>query len=121
MIDTGEEWSSAWDRVQEVIPAYLAAYVELRQVPVQRKKLSRKVQELLLLAMDAQCSHLYTPGTVAHTSAVIKAGASVGEIIEALELSSVLGVHAVTGGVPLLVAVLAENGTKLPEDLDDHR
>ena len=38
--------------------------------------------------------------------------------MEALELTSVLGVHAVTVGVPTLVEVLAENGRSIPQDLD---
>ena len=121
LIDSGEDWSTAWDKVNELTPEYLAAYILLRQVPVNKQKLPRKIQELLLLAMDAQCTHLYSPGIAAHTSAALKAGATVGEIIETLELSSVLGVHAVTVGVPLLVEVLAEKGTSLPQDLDERQ
>lgn len=119
LIDSGEDWSPAWEKVKELTPSYLSAYVKLRQVPIKKQKLPRKIQELLLLAMDAQCTHLYAPGVAAHTSAALKAGATVGEIIETLELSSVLGVHAVTVGVPLLVEVLAEQGTTLPQDLDE--
>lgn len=119
LIATGENWSPAWDKVNKYTPSYLSAYIKLRQVPINKQKLPRKIQELLLLAMDAQCTHLYAPGIAAHTSAALKAGATVGEIIETLELSSVLGVHAVTVGVPLLVEVLAEKSTKLPEDLDE--
>lgn len=121
LIDSGEDWSPAWDKVNDLTPEYLAAYIKLRQVPINKQKLPRKIQELLLLAMDAQCTHLHTPGVAAHTSAALKAGATVGEIIETLELSSVLGVHAVTVGVPLLVEVMAERGTKLEQDLDEKR
>lgn len=121
LIDSGEDWSSAWEKVAEYTPSYLSAYIKLRRVPVTKQKLPRKVQELLLLAMDAQCTHLYAPGIAAHTSAALKAGATAGEIIETLELSSVLGVHAVTVGVPLLVEVLAEQGKQLPTDLDEQQ
>lgn len=119
LINSGEDWSPEWDKVRELTPEYLAAYIKLRQAPIKKQKLSRKIQELLLLAMDAQCTHLYTPGVAAHTSAALKAGATVGEIIETLELSSVLGVHAVTVGVPLLVEVMTEKGIKMNEDLDE--
>lgn len=121
LIDSGEDWSPEWDKVNELTPEYLAAYIKLRKVPIEKQKLSRKVQELLLLAMDAQCTHLYPAGIAAHTSAALKAGASVGEIIETLELSSVLGVHAVTVGVPLLVEVMTEKGIKLNQDLDERQ
>lgn len=119
LVDSGEEWSEAWDKVLDLTPEYLAAYIKLRQVPIDKQKLPRKVQELLLLAMDAQCTHLHAPGIAAHTPAALKAGATVGEIIETLELSSVLGVHAVTVGVPLLVEVLAEKGKNLAEGLNE--
>lgn len=118
---TGEPWSDVWQKVFELTPQYLTAYIKLRQVPINKNKLPRKIQELLLLAMDAQCTHLYSPGVAAHTSAALRAGASVGEVIETLELSSVLGVHAVTVGVPLLVEVLGEKGQSLPSELNDRQ
>lgn len=54
LIDTGEEWSDAWDNVLEFHPQYLAAYLRLRKVPTGDLMLSRKVQELILLAMGKE-------------------------------------------------------------------
>lgn len=110
LIDTGEEWSDTWQNILDLDPDYFEAYVKLRRVPRNKKALSIKVQELVLLAMDAACTHLFDHGIRAHTAAALKAGASKEEILEALQLSSVLGVHAVTVGVPTLLEVLKENG-----------
>ena len=110
LIDTGEEWSTAWQTILARDPHYFAAYVSLRSVPLNSKRLSRKVQELLMLAIDASCAHLWKPGVRAHTAAAIRAGATKAEVMEVLELTSVLGLHIVNAGVPLLQEVLEEKG-----------
>lgn len=121
LIDSGEEWSETWQNILALDLAYFTAYVGLRQVPIQKQKLSRKIQELVMLAVDASCTHLFQPGIELHTAAAIKAGATKEEIMETLELASVLGVHAVNVGVPLLEEVLAEKGEVIATDLDDRR
>jgi hypothetical protein len=54
--------------------------------------------------------HLFQPGMRAHTAAALAAGATPGEVMEVLELASVLGVHAINVGVPLLTEALVEEG-----------
>ena len=119
LIDTGEEWSPTFENILTLDSHYFEAYVGLRRVPRDKKVLPVKVQELCLLAMDAACTYLFDHGIRAHTAAALKAGATKEEIMETLELSSVLGVHAVTAGVPTLMEVLAENGRSIPQDLDE--
>lgn len=51
LIDTGEEWSDAWENVLEFHPQYLASYLQLRRIPMHDQFLPRKTQELILLAM----------------------------------------------------------------------
>ncbi|KAK3690634.1 hypothetical protein LTR37_019078 [Vermiconidia calcicola] len=118
LIDTGEEWNSSFENILKLDPKYFEAYVGLRRVPREKKALPIKIQELVLLAMDAACTHLYEPGIKIHTAAALKAGATKEEIMETLEMSSVLGVHAVTVGVPTLLEVLKENGRELPQELN---
>ena len=79
-------------------------------MPVTRQHLAPKIQELLFLAIDASVTHLFRPGIKAHTAAALKLGATPAEVLEVLELTSVLGVHAVNVGVPLLAEVLREEG-----------
>lgn len=110
LIDTGEEWSATWQNILSLDPHYFAAYVKLRSVPTMKQHLPRKVQELILLAIDASCTHLFEAGVRAHLGAALKAGASKSEIMEVLELTSVLGLHALNIGMPLLVDVLEERG-----------
>ncbi|KJY00836.1 gamma-carboxymuconolactone decarboxylase like protein [Zymoseptoria brevis] len=123
LLETGEEWSEAWEYILDYHPNYLAAYIRLRKVPLDRQALDRKTQELILLAMDASCTHLFTPGISAHINGALQCGARVSEIMETLELVSVLGVHAMTVGVPLLLEVMNE-GMEMgdfPRELDGPR
>lgn len=113
----GEEWSPAWQNVLDHCPAYLAAYIKMRSVPINKQALSRKMQELVFLAMDASCTHLYRPGIAAHMRAAMKCGASAEEIVETLELSAAVGVHALAIGTPLLAEALEERGQKMPSTL----
>lgn len=110
LIATGEPWSETWHNILTLDPSYFKAYLALRKVPTDKQCLPRKTQELILLSMDASCTHLYEAGVRAHTAAALQAGASKEEIMEALELTSVLGVHAVTAGVPCLQEVMREMG-----------
>ena len=121
LIATGEDWSPTWENILKLDPDYFEAYVGLRSVPRNKKNLSVKIQELILLSLDAACTHLYDQGIRAHTAAALRAGATKEEIFEALELSSVLGVHAVTVGVPTLLEVLKENGREISSEMDERK
>ncbi|OQV09780.1 hypothetical protein CLAIMM_13866 [Cladophialophora immunda] len=109
-ISDGGIWSSSWENVLALDPGYFSVYLKLRAIPLRNQHLSRKAQELILLSTSASCTTMFTPGIQAHTAAALHAGATRDEILEVLELSSVLGIHAVSVGVPLLNEVLREEG-----------
>lgn len=109
-VSTGGIWSQAYETILKLDPDYFAGIVKLRAVPKTRKKLSPKIQALVLLSVDASCTHLWPPGILEHTKAALEAGATKAEIMETLELTSVLGVHSVNVGLPLLLEVLDEEG-----------
>lgn len=121
LLATGEEWDMIWEDLLKFDPDYFEAYIGLRRVPRDKQKLPIKIQELILLAMDAACTHLYEYGIHAHTRAALKAGATKEEIMETLQLSSVLGIHAVTVGVPTLLEVIKENGREIDWELDERK
>jgi len=103
------KWTPQMENMLRSDPDYFAAYLKLRAVPLTNQALPAKTQELVLLAVVAQCTALFKPGIEAHTASAMEAGASKEEIREVLHLSSVLGIHAMSVGVPLLVEVLAED------------
>jgi hypothetical protein len=53
-----------------------------------------KLAELLSIAVDASITHMYAPGTRRHIQSALKLGATVGEIMEVLEICVSLGMQA---------------------------
>ncbi len=105
-----EAFHSGWDSLLSLNPQFFRASLSLAAVPRHKAHLSRKEQALIALAVDSAATHLYAPGIRSHVSAALKEGASVDEVLEVIELSSTLGIHACNIGVPLLVEVLKEEG-----------
>ncbi|OAL35270.1 hypothetical protein AYO20_05524 [Fonsecaea nubica] len=122
-VAAGGTWSTSWEALVLLDPGYFSAYLRLRSVPFRRKKLPRKIQELVLLSLNASCTTMFTPSIQAHTWGALQAGATRSEIMEVLELASVLGIHAVNVGVPLLQEVLREEQLAPSQVADtlDHR
>jgi len=96
-------WAPIWDEVLRVSPAYFEAFMKLSSVPAKTGSLSPKVRELIYIAIDASTTHLHQPGLRIHIPKALEVGATKGEIMEVLELTSVLGVHTITFGLPILI------------------
>lgn len=105
-------WGPAWAAVLELDPGFLDAYLEFSAVPWRKNHLPDKVKEFIYLAVDAAATHLYEPGIRQHIRAAISFGATAAELMEVLELTSTLGIHACNIGVPLLLGVLEDEGLR---------
>ena len=105
-------WSDTWEGVLRLDPEFLKAYLEFSAVPWRKNHLDDKVKEFIYIALDANATHMYLPGVRQHIKAALKLGATPQEIMEVLELSATLGIHAMNIGVPILVEVLAEKGLR---------
>jgi alkylhydroperoxidase/carboxymuconolactone decarboxylase family protein YurZ len=115
-------WSDTWDAVLRLDPEFLKAYLDFSAVPWRKNHLDDKVKEFIYIAIDANATHMYLPGVRRHIKAALKLGASPQEIMEVLELSATLGIHAMNIGVPILVEVLREKGMRTgPAPLNDHQ
>jgi alkylhydroperoxidase/carboxymuconolactone decarboxylase family protein YurZ len=105
-------WSESWERILELDAEFLNAYLQWSAVPLRKRHLEPKVREFVFIAADAAATHLYTPGVRQHIRAALDHGATGAEIMEVLELTSTLGIHACNIGVPLLLEVLEEEGLR---------
>lgn len=103
-------WNSSWEAVTKFDPEVLPSCINLMAIPKRKSHLSPKFQSLISLAVDAAATHLFTPGIREHIQAAHAAGASIVEVMEVLELSSTLGIHACNIGIPILVEVMKEEG-----------
>lgn len=95
-------WHSFWDEMLELDPELFEAYTEFSSVPWRTGVLPPKIKELVYVAFDTAATHLYVKGLKLHIENAIGYGATVGEILEVMEIASVLGIHAVTTAAPIL-------------------
>ena len=89
-------------------PDFFARYIGWSSHMYQRGALPMRYKELILMALDAACTHQHADGTRVHMRNALRYGASVGEVVEALELCTLLGIHSCALGMPILAEVLAE-------------
>jgi alkylhydroperoxidase/carboxymuconolactone decarboxylase family protein YurZ len=113
-------WSDTWETILKLDPSFMRAYSDLSAVPWRKNHLDAKTKELIYIAVDAAATHLYTPGIRQHVRAALDQGATKEEIMEVLELTATLGIHAMNVGVPILVEVLVEKGLRTgPAELNE--
>ena len=107
-------WSDHWESILLLDPDFLAAYLQFSSVPWRpnHNHLDDKTKEFMFIAVDSAATHMYLPGVRQHIKAALAAGATPHEIMEVIELTSTLGIHAMNIGVPILVEVLEEKGLR---------
>ncbi len=104
--ETRGYWHAFWDEMLELDPEMFAAYTEFSSVPWRTGRLEPKVKELVYIAFDTAATHLYTKGLKLHIENALGLGATPQEILEVMEIASVLGIHGVLASVPILAEVL---------------
>jgi len=97
------DWNPLWDRFQELDPDFLEAYLAFRSVPQASGPLEQKYKELILVAINAATTHLYAPGVRRHVQNALAAGASMAEILETIQLTTVMGIHSCNLAIPILL------------------
>ncbi len=97
------DWNPVWDKLAELDPDYLEAYLAFRSVPHNNGPLPQKTKELIMIAINAATTHLYGPGVKRHMENAIKAGATKEEILEVIQLTTVMGIHACNLAIPMLM------------------
>lgn len=78
------------------------ANLQFSTVPLKKNFIEPKIREFILLSVDAATTHLHEPGVRQHIRRAIQFGATRNEIMEVLELVSILGMHTISMGVPVL-------------------
>lgn len=115
-------WDDAWDAVLQLDPEFLQAYLDFAGVPARKNHLDAKTRELIGLAVNAAVTHLHLPAIRQHIRAALQAGATPEEIMEVLECTATLSIHAMNVGVPVLTEVLAERGIRTePAPLNEYQ
>jgi alkylhydroperoxidase/carboxymuconolactone decarboxylase family protein YurZ len=99
-------WNTFWDGLLALDPDFFKAYLGFSGVPWEKGPLEPKLKELVYIAIDASTTHLHELGLRQHIRNALGYGATREEIMEVYELTSVLGIHTCTLGVPVLLEEL---------------
>uniref|UniRef100_UPI003F494498 carboxymuconolactone decarboxylase family protein n=1 Tax=Cupriavidus necator TaxID=106590 RepID=UPI003F494498 len=100
-------WNPAWEPFAQLDPAWTEKFMKMAMHPLARGVLDPKVVEFIAIAVDASCTHMYAPGTRRHIRKALELGATAAEITAVLQLTSVLGIHTMSLGAPILQEELA--------------
>ena len=103
------DWNPLWATLGEWDAEFLEAYLGLRNVPFRKGPLPRKVKEFILIAINAATTHMYAPGVRRHIRNALEHGATREEILQTIQLTTVLGIHSSNLAVPILAEELAEH------------
>ena len=100
-------WNPNWDSFAEHDPVWTEKFMDMGVTPLARGVLDPKTWELIAIAIDASCTHMYAPGVRRHIQKALELGVSKEEILAVLQAVSVLGIHSMSLGAPILVEELA--------------
>lgn len=96
------DWNPLWDQIRALDPQFIEAYLRFRDVPHRNGPLPAKFKELILVAINAATTHLYAPGVRRHIANALRAGATREEILETIQLTTVMGIHSINLAIPIL-------------------
>ena len=96
------DWNPLWDTMREWDPDFIEAYLTFRSVPHRKGPLPKKVKEFILIAINAATTHLYAPGTRRHMQNALRLGATREELLEVIQLVTIMGIHSINMAVPIL-------------------
>ena len=106
------DWNPLWDTVRKWDPEFMEAYLAFRSVPHRKGPLSPKMKEFILIAINAATTHLYAPGVRRHIQNALRLGATREELLEVIQLTTILGIHAVNTAVPILAEELGKHAQR---------
>ena len=113
------QWNSAWDEAAAIDAQWMEKFLDMGTHALRKGVLDPKTYELIAIAVDASCTHMYAPGTRRHIAKALDAGATPEEIMAVLQCVAVLGIHSVALGAPMLVEEMNKRGITPPAAKED--
>lgn len=101
------QWNPNWTPFAELDPEWTERFMAMALKPILSGVLEPKTIEFLAIAVDASCTHMYAPGVRRHIRKALELGATQEEIAAVLQLTSILGIHSLSLGAPILQEELA--------------
>jgi alkylhydroperoxidase/carboxymuconolactone decarboxylase family protein YurZ len=112
-------WNPDWEPFAELDPAWTEKVLAMAIAPAVGGALDAKTIELIGIALDASCTHLYAPGVRRHIQRALRFGATKQEITAVLQLACMQGLHSMCVGGPILLEELeaADQGKRRTSNL----
>ena len=107
-------WNKAWNEAVAFEPAWIEKFLDMGLHPVASGAIDAKTYELIAIAVDASCTHLYAPGVRRHIAKALDVGATPAEIMAVLQCVAVLGIHSMALGAPILAEEMKNRGLDSP-------
>jgi alkylhydroperoxidase/carboxymuconolactone decarboxylase family protein YurZ len=104
--ETGN-WNPDWNEFAELDPVWTEKFMAMGMQTLRSGALDRKTIELIFIAVNASCTHMYAPGVRTHIRKALELGATREEIMAVLQVVSVIGIHSCSLGAPILKQELA--------------
>ncbi|MEK3937091.1 carboxymuconolactone decarboxylase family protein [Sporosarcina sp. FSL W7-1349] len=101
-IKTMGYWNQFRDDLIQMDTAFFQYYYEFLTEPMRRGILEPKIIEFIYIAIDSSTTHLFEKGIEVHIENALKHGATQGELLEVFQLTSSLGYHSLSMGLPIL-------------------
>ena len=116
-------WDAFWEGLLTLTPDFFEACERLLAIPLESSTLPPKIKELLLIAINASTTHLFEPGIREHVRRALRYGATKEEILEVYQLTSSIGMHTFTMGMPLMTDEFrkARRGAEVELVLDERQ
>ncbi|MEK6349629.1 MAG: carboxymuconolactone decarboxylase family protein [Burkholderia sp.] len=105
-VEAGGTWHASLDSLVHEMPGFVEAWLAYAGRPLHDGPLAPKTKALIGFALNAAMTHLNEAGIRTHLRHALRCGASRAELLEVLQLVSVMAVHACTLGVPILAEQL---------------
>jgi alkylhydroperoxidase/carboxymuconolactone decarboxylase family protein YurZ len=99
-------WNPDWEPFAKLDPAWTEKAIAMAIAPAIAGALDKKTIELIGIAIDVSCTHMYAPGVRRHIQRALKAGATKEEITAVLQLATQQGLHSICLGAPILLEEL---------------
>jgi alkylhydroperoxidase/carboxymuconolactone decarboxylase family protein YurZ len=96
-------WDSALAQLREWDPAFAEACTRMATNPWRSGVLSRKLVELISVAVNVACTNLNSDGTRRHIRHALAAGATRDEIVFVLKCAAVMSIHSCSLATPILL------------------
>ncbi len=103
-----------WEDVLQTDPELVLRIDRHMRIAEENGPLPRFVRHLILVTVDSVVTHLYPRGIGVHARVALEHGASVRQVVEALEISALVSSRGYAKSLPIVLEELAASGKPLP-------